>query len=112
MNDINVAHLDMVYRGFYLKDELSTLTRVQMDLCFDLVNGLSWKQIQSKYNIKSPNTVQRCILRTAGGYRWDRGSEVGRKRIISDADEKKLVDLLIERATDGNCVPTYEAIVI
>lgn len=112
MNANDIAHLDLVYRGFYLKDELCTFSRIQMDICFDLLNGLSWKRIQNKYNIKSPNTVQRCILRTAGGYRWNHGNEVGRKRIISDADEKKFVDLLIERATDGNCVPTYEAIVI
>ena len=91
MNANDIAHLDLVYRGFYLKDELCTFSRIQMDICFDLLNGLSWKRIQNKYNIKSPNTVPRFILRTASGYRWNHGNEVGRKRIISDADEKNLL---------------------
>ena len=112
MNAINIAALDMKYRGFYLKDELATLSTLQMDICFDLVQYKSWKFVQQKYSIKSPNTLERCILRTAGGYKWQSGTEVGRKSNLSDADEKKFVDTLIERAVDGNCVPTYEAIII
>jgi hypothetical protein len=112
MNANNIAALDLKYRGFFLKDELVTFSIIQMDICMDLVQCKSWKFVQQKYGIKSPNTIKRCILRTAGGYKWNHGADIGRKSVLSDADETKLVNALSERATDGNCVPTYEAIVI
>ena len=90
MNDINIAALDIKYRSFYLKDELETLSTLQMayvstSFCARVGNPFS----------RSTKLSPQILLNA-----------------VYCEQTKKIVDTLIERAVDGNCVPTYEAIII
>ena len=85
------------------------LSYVQVEILLEKISGLTYTEIQNKFNIRTRVTVERILKRTACGKYWGFNMNGGGDQILSALDEQLFKQSVEEKANDINCISTYVA---
>lgn len=88
--------------------EAHQLTEIQSQI-FDYLLTHSWSETMEEFAFRSKETLSRCIIRTALGYRWDTdNTNSGKTPYLSLLYEERLVGLCDQQSKAHNCLTTAD----
>lgn len=99
----------MIPVGFFWQEELEVFNQKQIDVITAKFNGMTYQQIQNRYQFKSDQQIERFLLRTLLGNKIQ-GVNDGRVPNLGDVPYKIFIKKAEEGADMNNCIKTRQAV--